>query len=126
MHDNGCIWEAFILGWTQLKVERPRLHVYLGNPSQYKVSIPGQMKHVKLGLAKPEVTKVFYPKCPSHKSIQTFILSLQTDMIIAEHISSFHLSYSYRQLCYHNLAKLLSLSKSFELFVIQKLTNQIA
>ena len=128
MHDNSCSCEAFILNWTQIKAERPRLHVDLGNPSQCKVSIPGQMRHVRLGLAKPEVTKVFNPTCPSYKSIQAFILSLQTDNIadVSEHASSFHRSYSHRQLCYRNLANLKSLTKSLELFVIPiRLLNSI-
>ena len=84
MHDNSCSCEAFILSWTQLKAARSRRQVDLGNPSQCRVSIPGQMRHVKLGQAKPEVTEVFNPKCPSHKSIQTFILSLQTDILMGD------------------------------------------
>ena len=34
------------------KPEGPRPHVDIGSPIQCKVSISGQMKHVKLGLAK--------------------------------------------------------------------------
>ena len=126
MHDSSCSCKAFILSWTQLKAERPRLHVDLDNLSQYKVSIPCQMKHVKLGLAKPEVTEVFRPKCPSNKSIQTFILSLQTDSIVAEHVYLFIKAtriINFATVTY--LARLVSLSMSLELFVIQKLTNQI-
>ena len=88
MHGNSCSCEVFILSWTQLKAERPRPHVDLGSLSQYKVSIPGQMRHINYGPAKPEVTEVFNPKCPSHKGIQTFILGLQTDSIVAEHVAS--------------------------------------
>ena len=48
------------------------------------------------------------------------------DSIIAEHVASVHLSYSYCQLCSRNLVNLVPLVKSLELFVIQKLTNQTA
>ena len=88
MHDDSCSCEVFILSWTQLKAERPRPHVDLGSLSQCKVSIPGQMRHINYGTAKPEVTEVFNPKRPSHESIQTFILGLQTDGIVAEHLAS--------------------------------------
>ena len=72
MHDNSCSYEVFILSWTQLKAERPGPHVDLGSLSQCKVSIPDQMRHINYGPAKSEVTEVFNPKCPSHKTIQTF------------------------------------------------------
>ena len=89
MHDNSCSCEVLILSvWTQLKAERPRPHVDLGSLSQCKVSIPGRMRHTNYGAAKPEVTEVFNSKCPSHKGIQTFILGLQTDSIVAEHVAS--------------------------------------
>ena len=88
MHDNSCSCEVFILSWTQLKAERPRRHVDLSSLSQSKVSIPGQKRHINYGPAKPEVIEVFNSKCPSHKSIQTFILGLRTDSIVVEHVAS--------------------------------------
>ena len=88
MHDNSCI-----LSYTQPHCPSQIKGLDLGNPSQCKVSIQGQMRHVKLGPAKPEVTEVFNPKDLSHKSIQAFIWSHRTDDIIADqHVSSFHLS----------------------------------
>ena len=105
---------AKYLYWVGLirvaKAKRPTLGI--SNLSHCKVSIQGQMKHVKLGLVEPDITEVFNPKCPSwsHKSMQAFILSLslQTDNIVAEYVSSFHLSYWHRQLCCRNLANLVS------------------
>ena len=88
MHDNSCSCKVFTMSWTQLKAERPRPHVDLGSLSQCKVSIPGQRRHINYGPAKSEVTEVFNPKCPSHKSIQTCTLGLQTDSIVAEHVAS--------------------------------------
>ena len=59
-YDNSC--EAAKLDSAKgRKPERPRLHVDFGSPNQCKVSIPGQMRPVKLGLAKPEFTEVFNP-----------------------------------------------------------------
>ena len=88
MHDNSCSCEVLMLSWTQLKVERSGPHADLGSLSQCKVSIPGQIRHINYGPANLEVTEVFNPKCPSHKSIQAFILGLQTDSIVAEHVVS--------------------------------------
>ena len=88
MHDNSCSCEVFILSWTQLTAEGRRPHVDLGSLSQCKASIPGQMRHINYGPAKPKVTEVFNPKCPSHKSIQIIILGHQIDSIGAEHVAS--------------------------------------
>ena len=77
------------------KVKRPR---YL---------VQDQLRHVKYGPEKPELTEVFDPKCPSHRNIQELILSLQTDSNVAEHGSPY-LSLSYRQLCYRSLPNLAS------------------
>ena len=64
IHDFGISGPitAAAVGLTKgRKPERPRPHADLGSPNQCKVSITGQMRHVKLGLAKPEVTEVFNP-----------------------------------------------------------------
>ena len=121
MHDNSCSCEVFILSWTKLKAERPRPHLDLGSLNQCKVSIPGQMRHINYGPAKPEVTEVFNPKCYSHKGIQTFILGLQTDCIVAEHVVSLLVSSTLLSQPYEPGV----VSKVFGTFVIQKLTNQI-
>ena len=121
MQDNSCSCEVFILSWTQLKAERPRPHVDLGSLSQCKVSIPGQMRHItvdqpSLRSLKCSIQNVLHIKVSKHLSWAfKLIASLQ---------SMLHF-YSYRQLCYRNLANLVSLVKSLELFVIQTLTNQI-
>ena len=94
MDDNSCSCKAFILSW---KAERPRLYVDLGSLSQGKVSIPGQTRHINVA-----IQNVIHIKLSKHL--------FWAFKLIAEHVASFHLSYSYRQLCYHNLTNLVSLA----------------
>ena len=58
VHDNSCSHEAFILSWAQPGCQSQIKDLDFSNASQCKISIQGQMEHVKLGLPKPDVTQV--------------------------------------------------------------------